>query len=68
MALTSLESISEKLVTKRQSDLESILSISGSAVTTKNLIFLTVFNVQPKTSANQILEKSKIFLVGVPVA
>ena len=42
MALTSLESISEKLVTKRQSDLESILSISGSAVTTKNEYGVTI--------------------------
>jgi len=42
MALTSLEAISEKLVTKRQSDLESILSISGSAVNTKNEYGVTI--------------------------
>jgi chromosome segregation ATPase len=42
MALTPLEAISEKLVTKRQSDLESILSISGSAVNTKNEYGVTI--------------------------
>ena len=42
MALTSLEAISEKLVTTRQSDLESILSISGSAVNTKNEYGITI--------------------------
>jgi hypothetical protein len=44
MALTSLESISEKISAQRQSDLESILSISGSAATTKNEYGITIVN------------------------
>jgi TolA-binding protein len=44
MALTSLESISEKILAQRQSDLESILSISGSAATTKNEYGITIVN------------------------
>jgi hypothetical protein len=44
MALTSLESISEKISAQRQSDLESILSVSGSAATTKNEYGITIVN------------------------
>ena len=36
MALTSLESIAEKLKEKKQLELENILKISGSAAITKN--------------------------------
>ena len=36
MALTTLETISEKIAVKKQSDLESILSISGSAAISRN--------------------------------
>lgn len=42
MALTSLESISEKISVKRQTDLENILSISGSASTVKNEYGVTI--------------------------
>ena len=42
MALTSLETISEKLQEKRQADLESILISSGSAAITKNEYNITV--------------------------
>jgi predicted nucleic acid-binding Zn-ribbon protein len=36
MALTTLETISEKIATQRQNDLESILSVSGSAAISRN--------------------------------
>lgn len=42
MALTSLEAIAQKLSEKRHSDLETILSISGSAAITKNDYGITV--------------------------
>jgi len=42
MALTTLETISEKLQEKRQADLESILISSGSAAITKNEYNITV--------------------------
>ena len=42
MAITSLEAIAEKLQEKRQSDLEQILMISGSAAITKNEYNVTV--------------------------
>lgn len=42
MALTSLEAISEKLSEKRKSDLENILSISGSAAISKNDYGITI--------------------------
>ena len=42
MALTTLETISEKLQEKRQADLESILVSSGSAAITKNEYNITV--------------------------
>ena len=42
MALTTLETISEKLQEKRQADLESILISSGSAAITKNEYNITI--------------------------
>ena len=42
MALTSLESISEKITDERKKDLEHILSISGSAVNVKNEYGVTI--------------------------
>jgi hypothetical protein len=42
MALTSLETISEKISNQRQTDLESILSISGSAANVKNQYGVTI--------------------------
>lgn len=42
MALTSLEAISQKLSEKRKTDLENILSISGSAAITKNDYGITI--------------------------
>jgi hypothetical protein len=44
MALTSLESIAEKLKEKKQLELEKILKISGSAAITKNEYNITVVN------------------------
>lgn len=40
--ITSLEAIAEKLENKRQTDLESILRISGSASTARNIYGITV--------------------------
>lgn len=40
--MTSLETIAEKLENKRQTDLESILRISGSASITRNIYGITV--------------------------
>ena len=55
MALTSLEAISEKLSEKRKSDLENILSISGSAAITKNDYGITI--VDDKNVASSLLFK-----------
>ena len=51
MALTSLESISEKVNQKNQIDLENILSVSGSSAIAKNEYNVTVVdNTNPATS------------------
>ena len=51
MALTSLESISEKLTNQRQTDLENILSISGSAANVKNEYGVTIIDNQSIASS-----------------
>ena len=51
MALTSLESIAEKISETRKTELESILSISGSAAITRNEYGVTIVdNVNPASS------------------
>jgi hypothetical protein len=51
MALTSLESIAEKISETRKTELESILSISGSSAITKNEYGITIVdNVNPASS------------------
>jgi predicted nucleic acid-binding Zn-ribbon protein len=46
MAISSLEAIAEKLADKRKSDLESILSISGSSAIAKNNYGVTIVDEQ----------------------
>lgn len=55
MALTSLEVIAEKLKEKRNAELESILSISGSSAITKNEYGITV--VEDTNVASSLLFK-----------
>jgi predicted nucleic acid-binding Zn-ribbon protein len=55
MALTSLEAIAEKLADKRKEDLESILSVSGSSVISKNDYGVTI--VDSKNIASSLLFK-----------
>ena len=56
MALTSLESISEKITIQRQTDLENILSISGSAASVKNGFGVTV--IDDKNIASSLVFKN----------
>jgi len=56
MALTSLESISEKITIQRQTDLENILSISGSAASVKNAFGVTV--IDDKNIASSLVFKN----------
>lgn len=46
MGITSLEAIAEKLADKRKTDLESILSISGSSAISKNNYGVTIVDEQ----------------------
>ena len=56
MALTALETISEKLQEKRQADLESILISSGSAAITKNEYNINV--IDSKNIASSLIFKN----------
>ena len=51
MALTSLESINEKIEEKRKKDLESILMISGSDAITKNEFGVTLVDANNLASS-----------------
>ena len=51
MALSSLEAIAEKLADKRKSDLESILSVSGSSAISKNNYGVTIVDEQNVASS-----------------
>ncbi len=55
MAVTSLESIAEKLKEKKEKELENILKISGSAVVAKNEYNITV--VDENNAASSLLFK-----------
>ena len=56
MALTSLEIIAEKISVQRQSDLENILRVSGSAANVKNQYGVTI--VDDANTASSLLFKS----------
>jgi hypothetical protein len=56
MAISSLEAIAEKLADKRKTDLESILSISGSSAISKNNYGVTI--VDEQNVASSLLFKS----------
>lgn len=58
MALTSLEAIAQKLDEQRNSDLESILKVSGSAAISKNEYGVTI--VDDSNIASSLLFKSLI--------
>jgi predicted nucleic acid-binding Zn-ribbon protein len=51
MAISSLEAIAEKLADKRKSDLESILSISGSSAISKNDYGVTIVDAENVASS-----------------